>query len=814
MLLYSGMTPDFVLDTTRNAIAGRLAQAFERHFRYSPSENEFRSWQNSLRALAAVVDHARLLDQGIILEYQLPLSSRRLDAMLLGSHASGDRAVIVELKQWDEAEKGETGDLVRTWVGGGLRDVLHPSVQVNQYRRYLQDTHTAFHADASPVRLDACAYLHNYTSRIGDPLFSEDNEAVRQLAPIFTGPDALALGEFLYNKLTLGDGERVMRRVEASQYRPARKLLAHVAKVVKEEPAFVLLDEQLVVFNQVMAAVEGAHADARKHVFIVHGGPGTGKSVLAVNLLGELSRKGVNVHHATGSKAFTRTLQKIVGREAAQQFRYFNNFGRAAPGEVDVLLCDEAHRIRSSSNHRFTRKADLSTRTQIQELIDAARVSVFFIDDQQVVRPNEIGKSSLIRDAAAFNNCLLHESVLEAQFRCSGSDSFVSWVDNTLDVRRAQPVLFDQSEQIFEFNIVESAEALDALIRAKADEGHSARLVAGYCWPWSKALAEDGSLCCDVVVGSFQRPWNARPEMTGLPPGVPKADYWAHEAGGIEQVGCIYTAQGFEFDYVGVIWGPDLRYEAGTGWVGDKSANSDATVKRSGDRFVELLKNTYRVLLSRGMKGCFVHFLDAETENFVRSRTEGLGVRRKLALPQASASPAPPIAHHDVHELTPFVRLAARDIRHWENSVPLLDLKIAAGAFSELQQLEEEAIDWVALPDHLRVRPGYFVAKVVGESMNKRILNGAWALFSTDVRGSKQGKIVLAQARETGDPDEGGRFTLKIYDASKSEHDDGVVYERITLQPASTDPRYLPIEIDLDDDDRPSIIALLVTVLL
>lgn len=812
MLLYSGMTPDFVLDTTRNAIAGRLAQAFERHFRYSPSENEYRSWQNSLRALAAVVDHARLLDQGIILEYQLPLSSRRLDAMLMGRRESGDRAVIVELKQWDEAEKADAPDLVRTWVGGGRRDVLHPSVQVNQYRRYLQDTHTAFHADAAPVSLDACAYLHNYTSRDGDPLFSDDSEAVRQLAPVFTGPDALELGAFLSDRLSLGDGERVMRRVETSKYRPARKLLAHVAKVVNEEPAFVLLDEQLVVFNQVMAAVDAARTDSRRHVFIVHGGPGTGKSVLAVNLLGELSRKGINAHHATGSKAFTRTLQRIVGREAARQFRYFNNFGRAEPGEVDVLLCDEAHRIRSSSNHRFTRKADLSTRTQIQELLEAARVTVFFIDDQQVVRPNEIGKSSLIREAAESNGCVLHESVLEAQFRCSGSDAFVGWVDNTLEVRRAQPVLFDQSEQTFEFNIIESAHALDALIRGKAAEGHSARLVAGYCWPWSKTLDEDGALSRDVAFDSFQRPWNARPEMTGLPPGVPKADYWAHEAGGLDQVGCIYTAQGFEFDYVGVIWGLDLRYQPGEGWVGDKNANADSTVKRSGDRFVELLKNTYRVLLSRGMKGCFVHFLDPETEKFVRSRTEGLGARPKPA-PERSKQVLPSPELPDVHELTPFVRIPAKDIRPWENCVPLLDLQIAAGSFGELQELESDAIDWVALPDHVRVRPGQFVARVVGESMNRRVPNGAWALFSTDVRGSKQGKIVLARAREFGDPEDAGRFTLKTYDAAKVESDEGAVYERISLHPSSTDPRYARIDIDLDDEERPMIVALLVTVL-
>lgn len=808
MLLYSGMTPQFVLDATRNAIAARLAEAFERHFRYRPSDGEFRSWQNSLRSLAMVIEHGRLHEQGVILEYQLPLSSRRLDAILTGRDDRRDRAVVVELKQWDVAEPGSTDDLLRTWVGGAHRDVLHPSVQANQYRRYLQDMHAVFQ-DTDAVVLDACAYLHNYTPVADDAVFSQASAGVRQLAPVFTGADASRLADHLSERLAGGDGERVMRRVEESRFRPARRLLDHVAKVVREEPAFVLLDEQLVVFEQVLASLEEAGRDGRKHVFLVHGGPGTGKSVLAVNLLGELARRGVNAHHATGSKAFTNTLRRIVGTRAGQQFRYFNNFVAASPDEIDVLLCDEAHRIRATSNNRFTRQDRKSTRPQIQELIDAARVAVFFVDDCQVVRPNEIGTSRLIRQAAEDNRCVLHEATLEAQFRCSGSDAFVGWVDNTLEIRRTPHALFDQREESFEFNIIESPDALRSLIREKVAQGHTARLVAGYCWPWANELGGDGRLCEDVVIGEFRMPWNARPDMARLPRGVPKADYWAYDAGGLDQVGCIYTAQGFEFDYVGLIWGRDLRYDPRLGWIGDRAECADAMVRRSGDRFLELLKNTYRVLLSRGIKGCYVYFLDPATEAFVRSRTEHLGASPS-PMPRAPLTPAKPSVPID---LRPFIPVRLSQVRPWENAVPLLDLKAAAGVFSDPQSLEENAIEWVSLPDHLRVAPGQFVAQVVGESMNKRVPNGAWALFSTDVRGSKQGKIVLARARELGDPDDGGRFTLKIYEATKREGDEGVHYERVLLRPASTDSRFLPIEIDLSDDERPFIVAVLVAVL-
>jgi DUF2075 family protein len=811
MYLYSGTTPDFIKSATHNAIAHRLAEAFEMHFRYPPPPSEFQSWQNSLRSFSDVLREGNLFGQGIFLEYQLPLSSKRLDAMVTGRDGSRDRAVIVELKQWGEAGFGSGDDLLRTWVRGNHRDVLHPSVQANQYRRYLEDMHSVFHSGEERVALEACAYLHNYRPLPADPLFDSRSEAVRKLAPVFTSSDVSRLAKHLSERLGQGDGERVMEQVARSRYRPAKKLLAHVSKVIKQEPAFVLLDEQQVVFSQVLAAVESAMSDNRKHVFLVHGGPGTGKSVLALNLLGTLSGKGYNAQHATGSKAFTKTLQKIVGRDASSQLRYFNNFGQAKPGEVDVILCDEAHRIRATSNHRYTKSEQRSDRPQIKEIVDASRVAVFFVDDQQVVRPNEIGSSQLIRDTSHANGCVLHESWLETQFRCAGSEGFVNWVDNTLEIRRTANVLFDQAQETFEFGIVDSPETLDALIREKATEGHTARLVAGYCWPWSNRLSDDEQLVKDVRIGAFERPWNARPEMTGLPTGVPKADYWAYDVGGLSQIGCIYTAQGFEFDYVGVIWGRDLRFQPGDGWVGDRSVSHDTPVRGAGERFLELVKNTYRVLLSRGMKGCFVYFEDPETEKFVRSRCENIGLGLKSTAASTPAKRAQP--DELLVDARPFQVVRARDVRPWENAVPLLDLKVAAGDFNDAQVLELDAIDWVALPDHIRIAPGYFVAQVHGESMNRRVPNGAWVLFSMDMRGTKQGRMVLARRHELGDPEDGGRYTLKLYDARKIEGEDGPIYERVRLRPDSSDHRFRDIELDLGDEDRPAIAAWVVTVL-
>jgi uncharacterized protein len=260
---------------------------------------------------------------------------------------------------------------------------------------------------------------------------------------------------------------------------------------------------------------------------------------------------------------------------------------------------------------------------QIQELLKASRTAVFFIDDNQIVRPGEIGSTEYIKAEATKVKCDIREFELEAQFRCAGSDAFVSWVNNSLGIQRTAHVIWNQADE-FDFRIMPSAQALEEAIKQKLKEKSTARITAGFCWPWSNPTL-DGQLVNDVVIGDYQRPWNAKSDSGHLAPGIPKESLWAYEDGGVDQIGCIYTAQGFEFDYVGVIFGTDLIYVPETGeWAGDKTKSYDSVVKRSGDGFDQLVKNTYRVLLTRGMKGCYVYFMDKNTEGFFRSRMENV----------------------------------------------------------------------------------------------------------------------------------------------------------------------------------------------
>ena len=622
MRLYAGMSEEFVRDSARNQIAEKLKAAFFSYFRLFPSPSETNSWRNSLRAMAQVVEFAGLRDHGILLEYQLPLSSKRLDCLICGRDSSkADNAVIIELKQWERCEHANPEKLVRSWVGGRNRELLHPSVQVAQYRQYLQDTHTAFHEDANPVHLSACAYLHNYILAAEDPIIDRKFSSSLEECPLFDADSVENLSDFLLVRLRTGTGTPVLARIEESSFKPSRKLMEHVSATIQGRSPWILLDEQLVIYEHILDAVRSGMSNRKKKVIVIKGGPGTGKSVLAINLLAAFLRDGHNAQYATGSKAFTETLWEQIGSRSKATIKYFNSYGKAQFNEIDVLICDESHRIRETSNSRFTPKTQRSGKPQVREILDAASVSVFFIDDQQIVRPNEIGSVDYIMQHAREVDAEVSDFELEVQFRCAGSDGFINWIDNTLGIRRTANVIWDDAEG-FDFRIFDSPDELDRAIRLKASEGNSARVAAGFCWPWSEPR-EDGALVDDVVIGDYQRPWDAKPGNWRLAPGIPSASLWATDPNGIDQIGCVYNIQGFELDYVGVIFGEDLRYDfTEQGWIGDKSKSADSVVKRSGEKFVELVKNTYRVLLSRGMKGCYLHFMDKETEKFVRTRIE------------------------------------------------------------------------------------------------------------------------------------------------------------------------------------------------
>lgn len=629
MRLYAGSASDFIHLNAENKLVDLLREQFLKQFGYSPSHNEAMSWRNSLFRLSYVMERQNLQDQGVMVEYKLPLSAKRIDVVIYGrDEQQHKQAVIVELKQWEKCEFTEyDSDYVLTWVGGGHRSVLHPSIQVGNYLYYLKENNSAFYQEQAPIQISACSYLHNYNissdSTLQDLRFEE---AIKRF-PLYGAEDSSQLSAFIYSRVGAGEGMTILEEVEKSKLRPSKKLLNQVSGVIKQKLKgelqlfgqvkakgdYILLDEQLIVYDTVMSLAKKA-TDKQKYAVIVKGGAGTGKSVVGLQLLADLTASNINAHYATGSKSFTETLRKILGKEANSLLKYFMSYGDAEPNSIDVLLMDEAHRIRERTGYPFKSTG----RLQIEDLLRAARISVFFVDDFQAVRRGEIGQSIFIRQQAEKMGCTVYEYNLESQFRNGGSEKYSQWIEHTLHIRETATTEWKQEDN-FEFQIMDSPHAVEQAIRDKVAEGYSGRMMAGFCWPWTKQADADGELHKDVVVGDYIRPWNADEKTKGMRRGIPKSQYWAYEDAGIDQVGCIYTAQGFEFDYAGVIFGTDLRYNPDTAeWEGFPENSHDSQVK--GPDFLQLVKNTYRVLLGRGMKACYVYFMDKETERYFRSR--------------------------------------------------------------------------------------------------------------------------------------------------------------------------------------------------
>jgi hypothetical protein len=584
-----------------------------------PSQAEVRAWSSSVPVLVNDLVTGGLSSVEVLVEHQLPLTSKRVDAVLAGRHPRTGRHsyVVVELKQWSRATRYEDGELLVRVDAYGHHPVLHPMDQVQTYRDYMLDFLPGL-ADRQEDVV-AVAYLHNATERgVATLRDRHASESVR----MFTGERRGDFLEFLRSRLDPDvAGAAAADHLLSLRAGPSRQLLTVAAREIREREQFVLLDEQKLAYEIVLHEVQRARAADSKTVVIVSGGPGSGKSVIALSLLGELARQGRGVLHATGSRSFTQTLRQVAGTGSTRVkslFKYFNSFMEAERNGLDVLILDEAHRIRETSVNRYTRARLRTARPQIDELISAARVPVFLLDEHQVVRPGELGSVHEIEAFAASQGLLVHKVSLDEQFRCGGSEAYIRWVHRLLGLAPGGPIPWE-GDDAFEVRVVDSPMEMELDLRVRRDGGFGARMTAGYCWPWSDPRPDD-TLVDDVRIGGWSRPWNVKGErrVGDAPPSA----LWASQPGGFGQVGCVYTAQGFEYDWNGVIVGPDLVRRGGS-WVTVRSANKDPDFRTRGtvpdDEFDRLVRHVYKVLLTRGMIGTLIHSVDPETQAFLTS---------------------------------------------------------------------------------------------------------------------------------------------------------------------------------------------------
>ena len=618
MIVYNGNKRQFVEDVKSNDIAPKILSLIRSKGLNAGQDREFDSWHNSMQFMRNIVDDREIDDDvQVAIEYNIPQTSKRVDFILIGADDDDrDNIVIVELKQWSEAEivDDQMHYSVRTFVANDRRIVAHPSYQAYSYSRILSN-YSQFIQDQN-IGLWPCSYLHNYRPEYKSALASEIYKEWYTAAPFFIRDESQQFASFIKKYVTRkskkGD---LLYLIEDGRIRPTKSLQDALSEMVKGNPVFDLLDEQAVCFDMCIKTMLQCRKDGKKRTIVIQGGPGTGKSVLAVNLLMELINRAFNTAYVTKNSAPRQAFLSLLTRNRANRFVDIEHLFRSPfnlcsvpDNGYDCLIVDEAHRLVKKMYR------DWGGENQVKEVIAASLFSVFLIDEDQAVTTKDIGSVGEIRkwcEALGSRMIMTEETKLVSQFRCNGSDAYIQFIDNVLQ-RTKEIVPVSVSELNYDFRIFDSPVEMRETLREKNAIDNKARMVAGYCYDWN-VMHHRGDIDIELP-GGFQAQWNLANDKI-----------WAINPASFEQVGCIHTAQGLEFDYVGVLIGRDLSYDPLTGLIVTDKAQISRDDNSSGIRTASdadarrLILNTYKTLLTRGQKGCYVYCEDDALRAYLKS---------------------------------------------------------------------------------------------------------------------------------------------------------------------------------------------------
>lgn len=617
MIVYDGLKSDFLHSVENDTIAIEIEQNIFNKMGRRTGDSEHMSWVNSLNYMYKVmIDSDIPINAGIAIEYNIPQTSKRVDFMISG-YDENDRPgmVIIELKQWSELSKVDSSEaLVETYTGHNLRTVVHPSYQAWSYAQLISDYNATVQDEQ--IHLAPCAFLHNYLRKDNDPLDDRQYEGYLNEAPAFTMGQVNDLRAFIKKCVRKGDDKKILYKVDHGKIRPSKSLQDTIASMIKGNQEFVMIDEQKVVYDAIVKISSKYQRGSKKCTVICTGGPGTGKSVIAVQLLATLTKKGQFVQYVSKNSAPRQVYAaKLKGQTARSSidnmFKSSGTYTDVGNNLIHTLIVDESHRLNEKSGMFHNMGFN-----QIKEIIHAAKCSVFFIDERQRVTINDIGSVDEIKKWAKAEGSEVIEFELVSQFRCNGSNGYLAWVDNLLEIRETANYTLEGLD--YDVCVCDSPQDLRDKIIEKNHEANRARILAGYCWNWPKDNRSNTNYH-DIKIGDFEISWN-----------LENGKAFALDKDSVNEAGCIHTTQGLEFDYVGVIIGDDMRYENGhivTDFT--KRAKTDQSLKGIKKLYEknpqealaiadEIIKNTYRTLLTRGMKGCFVYCTDLALSNHIR----------------------------------------------------------------------------------------------------------------------------------------------------------------------------------------------------
>lgn len=617
MIVYSGTKSQFNNDVNLNLISDKIFEKLREKHLSGGQESEYQSWQNSLHFMRSAIDDPDIPnDVEVAIEYQIPRTSKRVDFMIAGADAANtNNVVVVELKQWSKAEKVDDimRHSVRAYTGGANRIVNHPSYQAYAYATFIKNSSEQVQDER--IGIKPCAYLHNCSPAARTPLDDDIYTPWLEEAPLFDKSQAMQLRnfikKFIVSKSSTGD---LLYKIDNGRIRPSKALQDCLVSLMKGNEEFILLDDQAVVFDLCKKYMAQCRKDLQKRTIIIQGGPGTGKSVLAVNLLKEFLLKNNNACYCTKNSAPREAYQKLLAKSnykamvnIKQLFRSPFGLCNLTSNFYDCLIVDETHRLVKKMY------GDWKGENQVKECINASLFTVFLLDEDQQITKKDIGSVEEIKKWATElgSEVIMNEdTVLQSQFRCNGSDQYIQLINNILQI--GKPMDIDLKELNFDIRVFDDPNELRDTLRELNKINNKARMVAGYCYDWN--VKHNRGEYDIYLENGFKAKWNLENDKI-----------WAINPNSFEEVGCIHTAQGLEFDYIGVLIGNDLRFNKTGGKIITDRTKISKDDKSSGIRSAKedvaerLIKNTYKTLLTRGQKGCFIYCEDKALADYIRS---------------------------------------------------------------------------------------------------------------------------------------------------------------------------------------------------
>ncbi|MFZ1721789.1 MAG: DUF2075 domain-containing protein [Microgenomates group bacterium] len=617
MIVYQSTKKQFLIDAANgieDIILDSVSNKLGMHVQINGSE--YNSWKNSLgNYMFHVMNVDEIADDvNVAIEYSIPRTKNRIDFIITGLDENNEeKVIIIELKQWSNVCLTTKDAVVTTRFSSGEIETNHPSYQAWSYSTLLNNFNEVVYSEG--IDLIPCAYLHNHQD--DDTVTNNFYLEYLQKAPLFCKGEKEKLQKFITRYVKKAGSKELLYRIDSGNVRPSKELADSLVSMMLGNKEFVLIDDQKLVYETALDLMR-RNDGSQKEVFIVEGGPGTGKSVVAINLLVTAIQNKQNAHYVTKNAAPRAVFEaKLTGSMTKTKihslFQSSGAYVQAENNEIDVLIVDEAHRLNEKSGI-FSNLGE----NQVKELIHAAKTSIFFIDEDQRVTWKDIGESAIIEEWAKKLGANITRAKLQSQFRCNGSDGYLAWLDHVLEIKETANTSLRGIS--YDFRVFDSpSEMRDAIVERNSK--NKARIVAGYCWDWvskkNKSLAD-----IEFPEYNFAMQWNLTDD----------GSTYLIAPNSINQVGCIHTCQGLELEYVGVIIGKDLLVrnsrivtDPRARAKSDKSLNGYQRDLKAGIVGTEakadlLIKNTYRTLMTRGMKGCYIFCEEVETREYFKSR--------------------------------------------------------------------------------------------------------------------------------------------------------------------------------------------------